>query len=169
MWKRITEGDGEAFGVFYRECAPRLRAFLRHLLINEQAAEDVMQNTFVEIWCRPRRCDPGRGSLRAYLFGVARKQAVDWWRKQHPEEELAIDDPTPCRTERSSLVADAFKRLNAEQRTLLWLREVEGQSYVELAAILDVPIGTVRSRLFAAREALRAVWNQSPALKGGQR
>ena len=44
-----------------------------------------------------------------------------------------------------------------------------GQSYVELAAILDVPVGTVRSRLLAAREALRALWNESPAMKGCQR
>jgi RNA polymerase sigma-70 factor (ECF subfamily) len=83
-WKKITEGDGEAFGVLYRQCAPRLPIFLRHLLINEHTAEDVMQNTFTEIWHRPRGYDPGRGSLRAYLFGLARKQAVGWWRKQHP-------------------------------------------------------------------------------------
>jgi RNA polymerase sigma-70 factor (ECF subfamily) len=62
----------------------------------------------------------------------------------------------------ASIVGDALQRIPEEQRTLLWLREVEGQSYAELAAILDIPIGTVRSRLFAAREALRAVWHSAP-------
>jgi len=50
-------------------------------------------------------------------------------------------------------------RLTAERRSLLWLREVEGQTYTELAAIMDIPVGTVRSRLFAAREALRTIWH----------
>ena len=58
--------------------------------------------------------------------------------------------------------SDLLRQLPAEQRSLLWLREVEGQSYAELAVILDIPIGTVRSRLFAAREALRAVWHSAP-------
>jgi RNA polymerase sigma-70 factor (ECF subfamily) len=62
-------------------------------------------------------------------------------------------------------VGDAFGRLPEDQRTLLWLREVEGQSYAELAEILGIPIGTVRSRLFAAREELRKVWHASPTVK----
>jgi RNA polymerase sigma-70 factor (ECF subfamily) len=66
-------------------------------------------------------------------------------------------------------VADAFNRLTPEERMLLWLREVEGQSYAELAVIFDVPIGTVRSRLFAAREALREVWHSVPQMRGGRR
>jgi RNA polymerase sigma-70 factor (ECF subfamily) len=59
-------------------------------------------------------------------------------------------------------MAELLGQLPAEQRSLLWLREVEGQSYAELAAILNIPIGTVRSRLFAAREALRALWHSAP-------
>ena len=58
-------------------------------------------------------------------------------------------------------VSDAFARLRPEQQSLLWLREVEGQSYAELAEILDIPVGTVRSRLFAAREELRKIWHSS--------
>ena len=65
------------------------------------------------------------------------------------------------------MVGDAFGRLPKEQRTLLWLREVEGQSYAELAEILGIPVGTVRSRLFAAREELRRVWHATPEVKAG--
>ena len=57
-----------------------------------------------------------------------------------------------------SVIGDAFRRLPEEQRSLLWLREVEGQSNAELAAILQIPVGTVNSRLFAAREELRRIW-----------
>ncbi|PYV04064.1 MAG: hypothetical protein DMG26_08385 [Acidobacteria bacterium] len=56
------------------------------------------------------------------------------------------------------LVEDALAQLEPELRSLLWLREVEGYSYAELAEILGTPIGTVKSRLFAARERLRKVW-----------
>jgi RNA polymerase sigma factor (sigma-70 family) len=73
----------------------------------------------------------------------------------------------PVERKKSSMIADAFDRLSSEQRTLLWLREVEGQSYAELATILEVPVGTVRSRLFAAREALRNVWHSERVEKGG--
>ncbi len=110
-----------------------------------------MQETFTQIWRRPHGYDPERGALRGWLFGIARKQAAEWGRKQKPADTLEGDEGKRERVEAASLMSDALGRLPAEQRTLLWLREVEGQSYGELAAILDIPVGTVRSRLFAAR------------------
>lgn len=74
-------------------------------------------------------------------------------------EAISAESASDFRAETSSLIGDAFKRLSEEQRTLLWLREVEGYSYAELADILEIPTGTVRSRLFAARGELRRVWN----------
>ena len=168
LWKEIANGNGDAFDTWYRETAPRLRLFLRHLLADEQAAEDVMQETFTQIWHRPQRFDPERGSPRAYLFGVARRQAADWRRKQKTVGELEFDPPAPRCVEIASMVAEAFSRLTLEHRTVLWLREIEGQSYQELAMILDVPVGTVRSRLFAAREALRALWRTARQHSGGR-
>lgn len=168
FWKKISNGNSEAFGAWYRHEAPRLRAFLGQLLGNRDTAEDVMQETFTQIWRRPQGFDPERGSLRAYLFGIARKQAAEWWRHKKPMDALKDESAAPCRTEASSLVADAFSQLDQEQRTLLWLREVEGQSYTELAVILEIPVGTVRSRLFAAREALRGVWHRSRESRGDQ-
>ena len=167
LWKKISaEGDAIAFDAFYRDNGPRLRAFLRHLLASEQAAEDIMQDTFTLIWHRPPGFNPVKGSLRGYLFGIGRKLASEWWRRQKPTEAFN-EEPGPCQTEMSSMVADAFNRLGNEQRTILWLREVEGQSYAELASILEVPIGTVRSRLFAAREALRTIWHSERVKNGG--
>ena len=166
VWKRIAAGDAEAFDALYRECGPRLRMFLRQLLPGEQEAEDVMQETFTQIWRRPQGFDPERGSLRGYVFGIGRKLAAEWWRRQKPMDELK-DEAGRSATEMSSMVADAFGQLSAEQRTMLWLREVEGQSYAELAVILEVPVGTVRSRLFGAREALRAVWLRERVEKEG--
>jgi DNA-directed RNA polymerase specialized sigma24 family protein len=64
FWKQIADGNAEAFDALYRETAPRLKIFLRHLLANEQAAEDVVQETFAQIWRRPDRFDPERSSPR---------------------------------------------------------------------------------------------------------
>ena len=162
LWKKISAGDAQAFDAWYRESAPRLRLFLRHLLGNSQAVEDVMQETYTHIWRRPQGFDPERGTLRAWLYGIARKQAAEWWRRQKPANSLEFENAAPGRAESSSVMADLLSQLPAEQRSLLWLREVEGQSYAELAVILDIPVGTVRSRLFAAREALRAIWHSAP-------
>ncbi|MGC2615936.1 MAG: RNA polymerase sigma factor [Terracidiphilus sp.] len=162
LWKKICAGDSQAFDAWYRETAPRMRILLRHLLGNPQAVEDVMQDIYTHIWRRPQGFDPDRGSLRAWLYGVARKQAAEWWRKQKPTDPLELENAVPGRAEASSVMADLLGQLPVEQRSLLWLREVEGQSYAELAAILDIPIGTVRSRLFAAREALRVIWHSAP-------
>ncbi len=162
LGKRIATGDAQAFDCWYGETAPRLRAFLRHLTGSQQAAEDVMQDTYTHIWRRPHNFDPERGSLRAWLYGIARKQAAEYGRRHKPTDPLDIEDAAPGRAEASSVMAYLLRQLPTEQRALLWLREVEGHSYAELAAVLDVPIGTVRSRLFAAREALRAVWHSVP-------
>ena len=168
LWKQISAGDAGAFDAWYRESAPRLRAFLSHLTGSEPAADDLMQETYTQIWRRPQGFDPDRGTLRGWLFGIARKQAAEWWRRQRPSDPLPDDWPARAITETNSVLADAFKRLQPDERALLWLREVEGHSYAELAVILDVPIGTVRSRLFAAREALRDVWHGAAPMKGGR-
>jgi RNA polymerase sigma-70 factor (ECF subfamily) len=169
-WERIRQGDAPAFDEFYRQNSPRLEVFLRHIVGDRQAAEDIMQDTFTQIWSRPNGFQPERGTLRAYLFGVGRKRAAEWWRRQGPKSLEVEDDVVRAHasTETATVIEDAFQRLPEEQRSLLWLREVDGQSYAELAEIFDIPVGTVRSRLFAAREALRKLWKSPrPELKEG--
>ena len=158
LWNLICRRDAVAFDAFYRENAPRLCAFLRHLVGDRQVAEDIAQETFTSIWDRPRGFDPDRGSLRAYVYGIGRKRAAEWWRSQRPRE---VDQEIVSMVSQAEVqsVREAFFLLSREQRTLLWLREVDGQSYSELAAIFEIPVGTVRSRLFTAREQLRSIWH----------
>jgi len=167
VWERIRRGDESTFDALYRTHGPKMQMFLRRFLGNSQAAEDVMQETFAAIWQHPNGFAAERGTLRAYLFGAARKRAADWWRKQGASGEPVQSEPARCDTEMVSLVTDAVSRLSQEGRVLMWLREVEGYSYDELAQILEIPAGTVASRLFAAREELRNIWQAAPKAKKG--
>jgi RNA polymerase sigma-70 factor (ECF subfamily) len=120
--------------------------------------DDLAQETFLQFWQKPYGFDPARSNFRAYLFGIARKKAADWWRHQKTGQAAE----TNCgSTDSTLLMKDAFERLEPDLRNILWLREVEGHSYDELASILDVPLGTVKSRLFAARQQLRRIWKTS--------
>lgn len=166
VWERVCQRDADAFEAFYRAQGPKLVVYLRQVLGVGQAAEDVMQETFTQIWQRPNGFSPERGTLRAYLFGAGRKRAAEWWRKQDSQSAAARSEPPESKTETISLVTDAFAQLPEEQQTLIWLREVEGYSYAELAQILDIPGGTVKSRLFVAREALRRIWRGTSKGKG---
>ena len=95
---------------------------------------------------------------------LGRKRAAEWWRKRARAPEQQGEKPGEESAEGAasfSAIGDAFARLAEEKRSLLWLREVKGQSYAELAEILQIPVGTVKSRLFAAREELRHIWHSS--------
>jgi len=167
LWERICLGDARAFDAVYRMHGPKLEVFLRRILGSRQAAEDVLQETFARIWQHPNGFQPERGTLRSYLFGAARKRAANWWRKHGAPRESILNEPAESDSEMGSLLADAVARLSEEGQTLIWLREVEGYSYDELGQILEVPVGTVASRLFAAREELRRIWQATPQEKKG--
>jgi RNA polymerase sigma-70 factor (ECF subfamily) len=160
LWAQVAARNAEAFEKLYHNHYPRVRGFLRIYLGNAPAVDDVTQDTFLQLWQRPQGFDPSRSTLKAYLFGIARKKAADWWRHQRPAESPPGEIASESRGSTLPL-KDAFERLAPESRNVLWLREVEGYSYDELARILDVPLGTVKSRLFSAREELRRVWKTS--------
>lgn len=153
----LRAGDREAFESFYRKQAPRLLNFLRRSVPDSKAAEDIAQEAFLQLWQRRNGFHPQRGSARAYLFGIAARRAADWWRHQTPRPNSAIERP-PARSDESLLVEDVLERVDPDKRSLLWLREIEGYSYQELAEMLQIPLGTVQSRLFAAREQFRRIW-----------
>jgi len=156
-WDWLRSGDREAFGNFYRQHAASLHRFVRRCVGDPRATEDIVQETFLQLWQHPNGFNPARGPLRVYLFGIAARRSADWWR--HKPAETTLKPERPDSQYRSPmLVEDAFEKIDPDSRSLLWLREVEGYSYRELAEMLAVPVGTVRSRLYTARERLRRVW-----------
>ncbi len=168
LWDRLCRGDGRAFESLYQQYGSRIRSFVRHYVDSAQAAEDVSQETFLQIWKWPNGFDPERGPLKRYLFGIARKRAAQWLRERRI---VAVDGAPEARaggSEATAALREALARLDPDSRGLLWLREVEGYSYAELAEILDIPVGTVKSRLFAAREQARRVWQAEHDARQGE-
>lgn len=158
LWKRIIQRDPAAFEVLFKEYHSRLSRFARIYVPTMGAADDVVQESFLELWKRPHGFDPSRGSLKQYLFGIARKRAAQLRRREHSRQIEQHRALTIKSNEDAISLKDALVKLDINDYSLIWLREVEGYSYSELSHILDRPIGTVKSQLFTARENLRRLW-----------
>ena len=150
-----------AFDEQLRELIPRLRRFALSLTRHASNADDLVQNCLERALGSVADKRP-EGDLRAWLFTILYRQFVDNHRRSRRYARMlefftGRDDTQPS-TERTVLAQstlEAFEQLNPEQRALLLWVSVEGLSYKEVAEILDVPIGTVMSRLSRARNALR--------------
>ena len=144
-----------------RELIPRLRRFALSLTRHASNADDLVQNCLERALGSVADKRPD-GDLRAWLFTILYRQFVDNHRRSRRYARMlefftGRDDTQPS-TERTVLAQstlEAFEQLNSEQRALLLWVSVEGLSYKQVAEILDVPIGTVMSRLSRARNALR--------------
>jgi RNA polymerase sigma-70 factor (ECF subfamily) len=144
-----------------RAILPRLRRFAQWLCRNPAQADDLVQATLERAISRwPDLRDPE--ALRAWLFTILYRRFVDSRRRAKRYAwflaRIGHDDDAQPSAEGeviASSVLRAFARLPEEQRTLLYCASVEGLSYREIADMLEVPIGTVMSRLSRARQALR--------------
>ncbi|MFF7710068.1 sigma-70 family RNA polymerase sigma factor [Pseudomonas sp. NPDC007930] len=146
-----------------RELLPRLRRFALSLTRDPSSADDLVQAT-LERAITHLASKRSEGDLRAWLFSILYRRFVDQHRSARRYARMlelfgrgGDDDQQPS-TERSVLAQHslgAFERLSGEQRALLLAVTVEGMSYKEVAQMLDVPMGTVMSRLSRARQALR--------------
>jgi RNA polymerase sigma-70 factor (ECF subfamily) len=145
-----------------------------HLLGDRDDALDVSQEVFLRVFRTLGRFR-GQSALRTWIYRIVVNQARNrqrWWRRRHRADLISLDDHVkhcgeleatsevpPDRLlaskETAALVCEAMNRLPFDQRTALVLREVDGLRYEEIAFTLNVAIGTVKSRLTRARQALR--------------
>lgn len=140
----------------YRENGPDLLAYFRRRPSLNAAAEDLLQDTFVRAFKQLERVKAS-SSPRAYLFGIARNVGLDALRKHPVTEEFADQAPSAEQppNPRLETMRNAMATLPEAQREVLELKLKHELTYEEMAGVLQIPIGTVRSRLHHAVQALR--------------
>ncbi len=164
--RRIAIGDRDALAELYACYQRTLFNYLLQLTPDRGLAEEILQDTLVAVW-KSAQSFEGRSSVRTWLIGIARRQAHNTLRQRRlpladetEMEGLVATDPEPEAWTLASFARDelaaAFRQLAPLHRGVLVLTFVQELSYQETATILEVPVGTVKSRLSNARRALRA-------------
>ena len=152
-------GKSWAFDELFQRYRNPVYGFFRRRLPDAHRAEDMAQETFIVILRGAERYEQ-RAKFRTYLYAIALKLLWTERRKELREPESSMD-PAEVRTENDSLtgtwIRDAVERLDADHREVLMLREYEQLSYDDIAELLQIPVNTVRSRLFRARGELKAL------------
>jgi len=176
----LARGDDTALRELFTRHAPWLAARLRAILPAADV-EDVLQESFLAVWRGARRYRP-EGSAGGWLWGITRRQAALWLRRRGPDavplaalDALACpggqpaDDPAEAAVSRAELAA-AVRALGPEGSTAqeVWrLMYLEDRPVTEVAGLMGVPEGTVKSRAHRVRQLMRAVLQ--PARDGGGR
>jgi RNA polymerase sigma-70 factor, ECF subfamily len=164
--RRIARGDKGALSELYDGYGPQLLALGVRILGQRSEAEDLLHDVLLEVWRRAGDYDPARGTVRAWLCLRLRSRALD--RKKSPRlaravawddaraEETAAPARDPGLRMERMRVRGALAALSSEQRDVVDLCYFRGLSTAEAAERLACPVGTVKSRLSAARDRLRA-------------
>ncbi|MCB9592317.1 MAG: RNA polymerase sigma factor [Sandaracinaceae bacterium] len=164
----LAAGDSDAITRTYREHAPKVRAYARRMLGDEAAAEDVVHDAFVAL---PRAMEAFRGDSKIDTFLIAiavnlcrrrlrsslrGKRAVERMEQRAVEPPVRTPEAEARRRELAAALTRGLETLSVEHREVFVLCAVEERSSPEVAALLDLPEGTIRTRLFHARKRLRA-------------
>jgi RNA polymerase sigma-70 factor, ECF subfamily len=166
--ERVARREVAALEALYERHGRVLFSLAVKMLDDPQAAEDIVQETFLKLWQRPETYVPQRGRLRSWLLGVAHHRTVDRLRRRrlelsHSADPADLDVPASPRDTfhevfaglRGEAVARALKTLPAAQCRAVELAFLDGLTHTEIAAALGEPLGTIKTRLRLALQKLR--------------
>ncbi len=175
LMMRIARADEQAFGALYDRLAPVLFGVVVSVVRDRAVAEEITQEVFVEIWKLATRFDPQKGSVRTWTSTLAHRRAVDQVRSdqsrrtreerdhQRSPNQLIDDVATTVQTSfEHAEVRDALEALTTKQREAVTLAYFGGHTYHEVAALLEVPEGTVKTRIRDALIKLRDSIGRTP-------
>ncbi len=168
--QQVARRDERAFIALYDRFASRVYALTMRVLGDAMLAEEATQDTFLKLWSRARQFIPSRGELSSWLFAIALHTAQDRLRledrrlpasnAQDPDDiwQVVTDENTSGSEARWRSLYFAVQSLPVEQRQLIDLAYYKGMSQSEIAEVLSLPLGTVKTRLRAAMQSLRKEW-----------
>ncbi len=167
LLKRIAGGNRDALTELYMRYQQHLFRYLLQLTPDIGLAEEILQDTFVAVW-KSASTFEGRSTVLTWLISIARRQAHNTLRKhklptvdEKELEKVAATEPEPEDFALASIARDelaaAFKQLAPVHREIIVLVFIEELSYPEVAKVLGIPVGTVKSRLSNARRMLRTL------------
>ncbi|MFB2554775.1 sigma-70 family RNA polymerase sigma factor [Herbiconiux liangxiaofengii] len=157
---QVAQGDQQSFSELYDRVAPRILGLVRRVLVDHAQSEEVTQEVMLEIWRTATRFEAGRGSAMAWMLTMAHRRAVDRVRSSQAghdrDERIGLRDIEPdydhvsesveIRIEHER-VKRAMTQLTDLQREAISLAYYGGYSHSEVAALLSIPVGTVKTRL----------------------
>ena len=162
--ERLAAGDrGEPLEALYEAHARTVYGLGLLLLHDRGLAEDLVQETFVRVWRSAPRYDPERGTVRTFVLTLARRAAVDLWRRQRGPAPMALDGVDREDVSGNEAfqhlvlrldVRDALDALSPAHREVLELQFDRDLTQAQVAARLGIPLGTVKSRTLYALRAL---------------
>ena len=169
LLQRVIQGDQSAFLILYDRYAPRVHALTLHILGDPMLAEEATQDTFLKLWSRARLYNMERGTFLVWLLTIARRTALDRLRLEgrrpilsdarNPEDLWPrIADGQDSEEARWRSLYFAVNNLPREQKQVIELAYYQGLSQSEISEELGWPLGTVKTRMRAAVQALRQEW-----------
>ena len=166
---RVAAGDRAALRMVYQDTSAKLFGVCLRILNDRSEAEDVLQDVYVTVWRKAASFDPGRASPITWLVAIARNRAIDQLRsgavrrRMEPIESAdAVSDPAPPVVERVELaqqhqrLARCLEELDARHASAIRAAFLDGATYEELAARMNVPLGTMKSWIRRGLLKLRA-------------
>jgi len=173
LLERIGERDADALAQLYDRFGRPAYSLARRICVDEALAEDVVQEAFLIVWRDPGRFDPARGSVSSWLLTLVHHRAVDVVRREATRRRRTVPpsedgeewnvSPGPGADQAAlgavvaGKVRDALASLPAEQREALALAYFGGYTQREVASLVGVPLGTVKSRMFTGTKKLRSL------------
>jgi RNA polymerase sigma-70 factor (ECF subfamily) len=159
----IAAGNLDSFHRFYRRHAGRVLAYARQLSRQHELGEDVTQEVFVAVWAKAASYRPDRGDASGWLYTMTRNKLIDHWRKTGAGAEMDGLDLSGLAGHGESgvdlllTVRQALARVQPEQRRAIEMAYFGGLTYEETAERLELPVGTLKSRIRSGLKLMRSV------------
>ncbi len=173
-WARLisaiaTDKDRSAFAALFEFFAPRIKSFMQRSGVSQAAAEELAQEALLAVWRKAELFDPASTGAAAWIFTIARNLRIDAHRRERRggltetsdvEIEFQVDEsPQPdsqlAAAQSGQRVRAALSQLSSDQKRVVELSFFEEKAHAEIAELLGIPLGTVKSRLRLAMTKLR--------------